>query len=250
MEPVFGAELAKAEKQKLADKLRARPYEYVAQEQVALSTAPVWDSGHIYSRSLVLRTYVLNTRQRLDGDAGRAGAGGGRGRFRWSRCSAADIARMPGCCRTRRWIRSACCARRDEPVELRRASSDLPSRVADNLFWLGRYAERAESVARLLRCITKRIGRAGPAEFACLFRLNACADSGDSTLAERPLPTHKDLESEIISMLTDEARGDSLISTLAEVHRVGGNVRERLSLDMTRLIGQLAEVLHMEENAA
>jgi hypothetical protein len=37
------------------------PYEYVAQEQVALSTAPVWDHGRLYSRSLVLRTYVLNT---------------------------------------------------------------------------------------------------------------------------------------------------------------------------------------------
>ena len=61
MEPVFGADLAKAEKQKFADQLRARPYEYVAQEQVALSTAPVWDHGRLYSRSLVLRTYVLNT---------------------------------------------------------------------------------------------------------------------------------------------------------------------------------------------
>src|SRR5271157_6253983 len=61
MEPVFGAELAAREKQELADRLRARPYEYVAQEQVALSTAPIWDRGRLASRSLVLRTYVLNT---------------------------------------------------------------------------------------------------------------------------------------------------------------------------------------------
>ncbi len=31
---------------------------------------------------------------------------------------------------------------RHQPVELRRGSTDLPSRAADNLFWLGRYAER------------------------------------------------------------------------------------------------------------
>ena len=61
MEPIFGAGLAKAEKQRIIDQIRARPYEYVAQEQVALSTAPVWDHGHLYPRSLVLRTYVLNT---------------------------------------------------------------------------------------------------------------------------------------------------------------------------------------------
>src|SRR6202044_1340312 len=61
MEPVFGAELPSAEKGKFAEQLRARPYEYVAQEQVALSTAPVWDNGRLDSRSVVLRTYVLNT---------------------------------------------------------------------------------------------------------------------------------------------------------------------------------------------
>jgi uncharacterized circularly permuted ATP-grasp superfamily protein len=61
MEPVFGAELPKAEKGKFAEKLRAHPHEYVAQEQIALSTAPVWDNGRLNSRGLVLRTYVLNT---------------------------------------------------------------------------------------------------------------------------------------------------------------------------------------------
>src|ERR1700690_2121563 len=61
MEPIFGSDLAKAEKQKIGDQLRARPYEYVAQEQVALSTAPVWDNGCLNSRSVVLRTSVLNT---------------------------------------------------------------------------------------------------------------------------------------------------------------------------------------------
>ena len=61
MEPIFGAQLAKAEKQKIVERLRAHPYEFVAQEQVPLSTAPVWDHGRLYSRRLVLRTYVLNT---------------------------------------------------------------------------------------------------------------------------------------------------------------------------------------------
>src|SRR5277367_3142579 len=61
MEPVFGAELAQAEKGRLVDQLRGRPHEYVAQEQVALSTAPVWDDGQLNSRSVVLRAYVLNT---------------------------------------------------------------------------------------------------------------------------------------------------------------------------------------------
>jgi uncharacterized alpha-E superfamily protein len=42
-------------------------------------------------------------------------------------------------------------------------------------------------------------------------------------------------------MLTDAKRPDSLASTLAEVSRVGGNIRERLSADMMFLIGQLRD---------
>ncbi len=61
MEPVFGARLEPAEKRKLAERLRAQPHEYVAQEQVNLSNAPVWDNGMLQSRSVVLRAYVLNT---------------------------------------------------------------------------------------------------------------------------------------------------------------------------------------------
>src|SRR5260370_11507533 len=61
MEPVFGAELSQAERRKFIEQLQPQPHEYVAQEQVAISTTPVWDNGHLNSRSVVLRTYVLNT---------------------------------------------------------------------------------------------------------------------------------------------------------------------------------------------
>jgi uncharacterized alpha-E superfamily protein len=39
---------------------------------------------------------------------------------------------------------------------LTRGGSDLPSRAADNLFWLGRHAERAEGMTRLLRGVVTR----------------------------------------------------------------------------------------------
>jgi uncharacterized circularly permuted ATP-grasp superfamily protein len=61
MEPVFGAKLEQAEKGKLAAQLKAQPHEYVAQEEIALSNAPVWGNARLHSRSVVLRAYVLNT---------------------------------------------------------------------------------------------------------------------------------------------------------------------------------------------
>src|SRR5205814_675858 len=46
-----------------------------------------------------------------------------------------------------------------------RVASHVPSRVVENLFWLGRYAERLEDTTRLLRTVLSRLaGEGGPAE--------------------------------------------------------------------------------------
>ena len=172
MEPVFGAELAKAEKQEFVEKLRSRPYDYVAQEQVALSAAPVWDAGSLFSRSMVLRTYVLNT------GSGWIAMPGGLVRVAGSENSVVSMQR--GGHSKDAWVlwdgpvdTFSMLPPRDQPLELRRASVDLPSRAADDLFWLGRYVERSENKARILRTLISRVRRANAAEFDCLVR-SAC----------------------------------------------------------------------------
>ena len=246
MEPVFGAALAKAEKQEFQEKLRSRPYDYVAQEQVNLSAAPVWDAGNLFSRSMVLRTYVLNT-----GNGWMAMAGG---LVRVAGPENSIVSMQRGGLSKDAWIlwdgpvdTFSMLPPRDQPVELRRASVDVPSRVADNLFWLGRYVERAEGKARLLRTLITRVRRATEGEHRCLLRLHACLDSQKSTLPKKRRATPRELEEEIISLMTDEKRPDSLASTLAEVQRVGGAARERLSVDMTRLIGAVADSVRVED---
>jgi uncharacterized circularly permuted ATP-grasp superfamily protein/uncharacterized alpha-E superfamily protein len=247
MEPVFGAELSSIEKEKLVAQMRARPFDYVAQERVALSTAPVWEQGHLLSRSLILRTYALNTGtgwRLLPGGLVRVAADegnvvsmqrGGHSKDAWVLWDSpvdTSITLIPS---------------RTKPIELRRGTPDVPSRVADNLFWLGRYAERSENIARLLRTLLNRVRRAGRTEFNCLLRLHKCFDSRYSKLPKKTTPTATELETELLSLMTDEKRGDSLASYLADVRRVGGNVRERLSADMTRLIGQISESVQVEE---
>ena len=246
MEPVFGAELAKAAKQEFAEKLRSRPYDYVAQEQVALSTAPVWDSGNVFSRGMVLRTYVLNT------GSGWIAMPGGLVRVAGTENSVVSMQR--GGHSKDAWVlwdgpvdTFSMLPPRDQPIELRRASVDLPSRAADNLFWLGRYVERSESKARILRTLITRVRRATGPEFDCLVRLHGCLDSQHTLLPKKRRPNPRELEAEVISMMSDAKRADSLASTLAEVHRLGGVARERLSVDMTRLIGALADSANIEE---
>jgi uncharacterized circularly permuted ATP-grasp superfamily protein/uncharacterized alpha-E superfamily protein len=245
MEPIFGSDLARAEKQRIGDQLRAHPYEYVAQEQVALSTAPVWDHGRLYSRSLVLRTYVLNT-----GSGWIAMPGG------LVRVAGADgqvVSMQRGGRSKDAWVlwdqpidTFSMLRPRNQPVEIKHSSGDLPSRAADHLFWLGRYAERAECIARLLRCLITRVRRANGPELACLFRLHECFDPQYSTLPKDRPATARDLEEELISLMSNVERPGSLASTLAEVQRVGGNVRERLSAEMSRLVVALGESAQTE----
>ena len=50
-----------------------------------------------------------------------------------------------------------------ERMPVQRASGLLPSRAADNLFWVGRYVERAEATLRLVRAIINRVAEADDA---------------------------------------------------------------------------------------
>jgi uncharacterized alpha-E superfamily protein len=212
----------------------------VAQEQVALSIAPVWDHGHLYSRSLVLRAYVLNT------GAGWIAMPGGL--VRVAEADGEVVSMQQGGRSKDAWVLGdgpidtfSMLRPRNQAVQLQHAHTDLPSRAADHLFWLGRYAERAECIARLLRCLMNRVRQATPTELACLFRLHGCFQSVHSTLPKDRPARASDLEDELVSLMSNAERTDSLASNLAELQRVGGNVRERLSADMSRLIVALSE---------
>jgi uncharacterized circularly permuted ATP-grasp superfamily protein/uncharacterized alpha-E superfamily protein len=247
MEPVFGARLEPAEKRKLTELLQASPNEYVAQEQITLSNAPVWGNGHLYARSVVLRAYVLNT------GSGWTAIPGGLVRVADAEGSVVSMQR--GGHSKDAWVlwdnpvdTFSLLHPRNQPVPLRRDSPAVPSSVADRVFWLGRYVERAENTARIARSMISRVRRPDQEQIGYLIRLHSCLKSRHSKLpkAKKRCPTPLEFEQELISVISDGKRTDSLASTLSEVSRVGNSVRERLSADMMILIGQLRNSLQME----
>lgn len=247
MEPVFGAELQTEEMGKLARKLRAQPHEYVAQERIVLSSAPVWDNGDLHSRSVVLRAYVLNT-----GNGWTAIPGG---LVRVAEVEGSVVSMQRGGHSKDAWVlwdspvdTFSMLRPRNEPVALRREAASVPSSVADNVFWLGRYVERAECMARVLRSLSTRVQSANHNELACLIRLHSCLEMRQSKLpkAKKRLISSLEFEKELASASTDAKRTDSLAFTLSEIARVGGSVRERLSADMMFLIGQLRSSIQVE----
>jgi uncharacterized circularly permuted ATP-grasp superfamily protein len=59
MEPIFGREVPGKDREQLVGDILSRPHAYVGQEQVLLSTAPVWVNNRLEPRSVVLRTYLV-----------------------------------------------------------------------------------------------------------------------------------------------------------------------------------------------
>jgi uncharacterized alpha-E superfamily protein len=131
-----------------------------------------------------------------------------------------------------------------QPVELSRGGSDLPSRAADNLYWLGRYAERTDALVRLLRGIlvrlTEQSGLVEVPELPALLRTLTQQTHtfpgfvGKGAEARLAAPVE-----EVLAVLFDDSRPGSLAATLDYLRRVAGMARDRISTDMWRVLSGL-----------
>jgi uncharacterized circularly permuted ATP-grasp superfamily protein/uncharacterized alpha-E superfamily protein len=157
-EPRFGRNLDEDERALLIARLRSRPYAYVAQERIALSQAPSWRAGanvRLTPRTLTMRVYAVATAsgyQVLPGGLARIAAEGvvdivssqrgGGSKDVWVLADA-DV--------TRNAANDSSAATEPTVTQRLRRHDDLPSQLVENLYWLGRYSERCENKARLLR---------------------------------------------------------------------------------------------------
>lgn len=154
--PVVVAELDEAARRELVEEIGRRGVDYVGQEVVNLSTTPVWNEGRFEPRPFILRVYVAAT------PAGWAVMPGGFGLI-GDRIDARAVSMQRGARSADAWVlsegRVADVATTHAPreVQIRRASGYLPSRAADNLFWLARYVERVEATLRVVRALAQRL---------------------------------------------------------------------------------------------
>lgn len=246
LEPIFGHLLTAAQRDELAERIRARPRAYIGQQRIDLATAPVLVGERVEPRAVVMRAY-LGAR----GDSFSVMPGG------LARVSAAAdsmvVSMQRGGGSKDTWVLSAgpvspfSLLRPDSlPVELNRGGNDLPSRVADNLYWLGRYAERAEGLTRLLRGVLVRLtetsGLAEVPELPTLLRsVTWCTESYPGFVAEGAEARIAAPEAELLAVLHDTRRSGSLASILQALSRVLGSVRDRISTDMWRVLRDLGK---------
>ena len=157
---LLGALLDPDERRQLLQRLEHEGGQWVAQEAVTLSTTPVPMEGGFEPRPFVLRAFVARTPhgwEVMPGGFARIGA----------QTDTRAIAMQLGGQAADAWIVG------DRPVghqdsllpardnAQRREATALPSRAAENLLWLGRYTERSEAIARILRAYHVRLAENG-----------------------------------------------------------------------------------------
>jgi uncharacterized circularly permuted ATP-grasp superfamily protein/uncharacterized alpha-E superfamily protein len=239
--PVRGAEADAVTRARLRERLEHTPHECVGQEEVTLSQAPVLTADGWTTRPVVLRAFVV-----FNGEDYRVMPGGlvrvlDRPRLGTSRLSLAGLTKDV-------WVLPDPDARQSVPtVRAQRAlvpgppaTSDLPSRTADALFWLGRYAERLEQLVRAARGILQRLAddtgagnerrlRALAAFMQELGLLAAPADQADVEDA---------LLAEVRRILQVKERKPGVPDLLGRIQQAAFAARDRLSADTWRLLNR------------
>jgi uncharacterized circularly permuted ATP-grasp superfamily protein/uncharacterized alpha-E superfamily protein len=242
-QPLFGRTLTPLQRAALVSEIRANAEEFVGQDEMPLSTAPVWNGQKLESRPLVLRMYVAAA-----GDSYAVMPGGLTRIAASAEVPIVSMQRGGGSKDT--WVLTdgpvspmSLLAPPTVRIQRERRSGDLPSRVADNLFWLGRHAERVEHSVRLLRSVVTRLTDEDASEVTpertALVRFLVALELLPATLRE-PLPA-RDLEQELLASLFRPGPGSPMRETLEELRRIASNVRDRLSIDTWRILNQLRQ---------
>lgn len=237
---LFGWELSAREQDELRRRVAADPGGWCGQEPLEMSTAPVVTAHGLEPRHLVLRTFAV-----AQGDGYRLMSGGlarvaGRAGSRFVSSSDGALAKDV-------WVLSPEAAADGSgglggvadtlTVMAPAVQPGLAPRVAEDLFWLGRYAERAEDTARLLRVVAdlaedngRRPGTPGGRALAVLLDTTARVTDTGPGLSPLRLTVDPELPGTV---------GFAVRRTIG----VAQAVREQLSLDTWVVLGSLERVL-------
>ena len=244
MEPVFGHELEGEAREEMLRRIEARPHAYVAQEMVNLAQAPTWSRAH--ERRLIARPVGLRAYAAVNGDGEYSVMPGGLTRVAQG-AGARIISMQRGGASKDTWVLT------NGPVseftllkpsfgvrDLVRAGANLTSRVVENLFWLGRYSERFDDSARLLRVALARLVDVGGEKTQAVASVLELAERlGVLPTPEEDNEVGEGSEHALLEAIYDPDQPGSLAGNIRSLMWSASHVRERLSLDHWQSLNRL-----------
>lgn len=230
-DPTFGEELSRTQLAELAGRIKQNPMNFVAQEHVLSRSAPVLLNDKMQARRFVLRTYLVAA------DGAYTVMPGGL-----ARVTADDaglvVSLQKGGGSKDTWIladgpvnQTTLLASVTQAVQLNRGGGDLPSRVADDLFWLGRYVHRAESDVRLARCLLGRVTDHGRSEQPAAADILAGELLGRRRLGLEEADAHA-----LVAEVLRPAPAGGIRSAIEHVENLIRALRDRVSTDAWRIL--------------
>ena len=265
--PVFGQDLDPGQRAAFVAKLRAQPQNYVAQELVRVSQAPVWcrddpddrqQQVGIGASAVGLRVFACatpNGYEVMPGGLTRVATGP----------DARVIAMQRGGASKDTWIQAVnlppappMLPRFITADNLIRGDTRLSSRVVEDLFWYGRYCERCDDITRLLRTALEFLLHTTPdargsewptVQAFCAWSGLIELDDGDDD-EHAPIPAAAATTPSVLDdLLVEHALldaviaidGHGLVGNLQRVYRVASHLRERLSVDNWHTLNRLAQ---------
>lgn len=245
----LGWELSSHGRAELRDQIVAEPWKWTAQEPLSLSTSPTLTDAGFEARRTVLRSFAV-----AQGDSFMVMPGG---LLRVAPSEANSlISNQTGALTKDLWVLAS------EPEQLggfwlntgpvvMEAVGSMPSRAAENLFWLGRYAERSEGMVRLLRVVADRrndfASGSSLAGSLCLRLLLETLTNVTTTFPGFTEPGRlAEPGEELFDLIVDEDRAGTLAHGVRHLLDAAYAVRDQLSNDTWLVIGNLdREILEL-----
>jgi uncharacterized alpha-E superfamily protein len=219
----------------LAAAIQSRPERYVAQNPVMSCTTPALIDKQLQPRRFVVRCYLAasgGSYAMMDGALTRITPS--------IESQVVSLQRGGGSKDT--WILSdgpvshtTLMAAGVQPIPFSRGAGDLPSRIADDLFWLGRYVERAEMQVRLARAAYRRLIEENGFEDVRAAETLAASQSslkpaGDDASAE-----------EFVNYVLDNKESGGVAETVSQIQSLARVLRDRLPADCWRILEECYE---------
>ncbi|HTY93885.1 MAG TPA: circularly permuted type 2 ATP-grasp protein [Steroidobacteraceae bacterium] len=231
-EPVFGRALVGPARDALITRLRTRPYAYVAQEHVALSQAPVLrgnGASGFAAKAVTIRVYAFAT------GAGRVVMPGGLARVATDASINAVTTTQRGGASKDIWVlpdpqhASPLPEAGAGPARTAARQDLTPSRLVENLYWMGRYTVRCEDKAQLLHA-TLAV-RVDPLVWRSGVRM--CQELDVIATDTDPMTS-----------LNDEGNPQGLVADIRRLNWCASQVRGRLSFGCWQAVSSLQQQLH------
>jgi uncharacterized circularly permuted ATP-grasp superfamily protein/uncharacterized alpha-E superfamily protein len=212
------------------------PDAFTIQQPLPYSCTPRYESGTLGNRPSALRAYAI-----ADMDGGWHVLPGGISRL--AAQGQASVSMQFGGSSADTWVLSSQPSSTYtllpsplQPADLARKQRTVSSRDAENLFWAGRYGERAENNVRLLRLILGSLeSNDAGAMFSTLGELAlqfGLVQQGDMLANQSP----QSFERTLVANLHESTGAASIGQNLASMARASGEIRGRLSNDHWRTI--------------